>query len=150
MMCGWATYVEIPTVVITYLSILTTMPNFGSFRKLSNRMMMMINRLCNTHRCSLSLYQFSYDDHGRKDVPAQLKYIMQFNQQDTLSYVGHSQGTMNFWIAMESNPDLNEKIDAMFALGPVAQIKNMKSFIKRAIPYATAIKVHKTNPFNAK
>lgn len=86
-------------------------------------------------------WDFSFDEHGRLDVPAQLRYILQFIQQDTLSYVGHSQGTMNFWVAMETNPDLNEKIDVMFALGPVAKVQNMKSPIKYAAPYAKYVKL---------
>ena len=55
--------------------------------------------------------QLSFDEIGAIDVPAQLRYILRLNNQDKLSYIGHSQGTMSFWIAMETNPDLNEKID---------------------------------------
>jgi len=86
-------------------------------------------------------WDFSFDEFGGIDVPAQLKYILQFTQQDKLSYVGHSQGTMSFWIAMETNPDLNEKIDIMFALGPVAQMNHIKSPIKYLAPYAKYLKL---------
>jgi len=86
-------------------------------------------------------WDFSFDEFGGIDVPAQLQYILQFIQQDKLSYVGHSQGTTSFWIAMETNPDLNEKIDIMFALGPVAHLSNIKSPIKYVAPYASKIKL---------
>ena len=134
-MCGWATYVEIPTVVNMFLSILTSIPNFGNFRKL-------INRLMRTNgSCNIQHSQLSFDEYGRFDVAAQLKSILQLTQQDKLSFVGHSQGSVNFWVAMESNPDLNEKIDVMFALGPVARMGNMTNSIIYAAPYSDHIKV---------
>jgi len=85
--------------------------------------------------------RFRFDEFGKFDVPAQIHYILQFIQQEKLSYIGHSQGTMSFWIAMETNPELNEKIEIMFALGPVARVKNIKSPIKKLAPYAKNIRV---------
>jgi len=88
-----------------------------------------------------SFWNFSFDEIGAIDVPAQLRYILRLNNQDKLSYIGHSQGTMSFWIAMETNPDLNEKIDLMFGLGPVAHITHMQTPIKYIAPYAREIKL---------
>ena len=89
------------------------------------------------------LMRFRFDEHGAIDVPAQIRYILQFIIQDKLSYIGHSQGTMSFWIAMETNPDLNDKVEAMFALGPVARLSNVISPIKKIAPYSKKIKVIK-------
>ena len=86
---------------------------------------------------------FRFDEHGAIDAPAQIRYILQFIEQDKLSYIGHSQGTMSFWIAMETNPDLNDKVEAMFALGPVARLSNVISPIKKIAPYSKKIKVIK-------
>ena len=86
---------------------------------------------------------FRFDEHGAIDAPAQIRYILQFIKQDKLSYIGHSQGTMSFWIAMETNPDLNDKVEAMFALGPVARLSNVISPIKKIAPYSKKIKVIK-------
>ncbi|KZS21232.1 Lipase-like protein [Daphnia magna] len=59
-----------------------------------------------------SFWDFSFDQIGQYDVPANLRYILAYTNQATLSYVGHSQGTLTFYIAMETNPDLNEKVIA--------------------------------------
>jgi len=88
-----------------------------------------------------TFWDFSFDEHGAIDAPAQIRYILQLIQQDKLSYIGHSQGTMSFWIAMETNPDLNDKIEAMFALGPVARLNNVISPIKYAAPYVKYLKL---------
>jgi len=89
-----------------------------------------------------TFWDFSFDEHGAIDAPAQIRYILQFIEQDKLSYIGHSQGTMSFWIAMETNPDLNDKIEAMFALGPVAHLGNLKSSaIKYVAKNVKAIKL---------
>lgn len=83
----------------------------------------------------------SFDEIGQLDVPAQLRYILQLTNHQQMSYVGHSQGTLVFWIAMETNPDLNERINMMFALGPVARVANMISPLRYAAPYAGKIQV---------
>ena len=61
--------------------------------------------------------------------------------QDQISYIGHSQGTLTFWIAMETNPDLNDKIKHMFALAPVATVANMLSPIRLIAQYADSLEV---------
>ena len=121
----------------TYLSIPTLTLSFGTFRKLNTG----YNQRENLVLIILNVKCLRFDEFGGIDVPAQLQYILQFIQQDKLSYVGHSQGTTSFWIAMETNPDLNEKIEIMFALGPVAHLSNIKSPIKYVAPYASKIKV---------
>ena len=57
---------------------------------------------------------------------------------------------MSFWIAMETNPDLNDKIEAMFALGPVARLNNVISPIKYAAPYVKYLKVSSITQCNKK
>jgi len=88
-----------------------------------------------------NFWKFSFDEIGQYDVPAQLQYILKLTKQDALSYVGHSQGTMAFWIAMETNPDLNEKIDIMFGLGPVAHMNHMITPIRYLAPLAKEAKI---------
>ena len=82
-----------------------------------------------------------FNEIGSIDAPAQLRYILELTKQETLSYIGHSQGTMSFWVAMETNPDLNDKIDLMFALGPAARLAHMRSPVKYLAPYFKEIEV---------
>lgn len=77
-----------------------------------------------------------FDQIGQYDVPANLRYILAYTNQATLSYVGHSQGTLTFYIAMETNPDLNEKVNMMFALAPITTVAHMRSPLRLIAPYA--------------
>ncbi len=78
-------------------------------------------------------------------MPANLEYILRVTGQNQLSYVGHSQGTLTFWIAMETRPELNRKINMMFALAPVATVAHMLSPIRLIAPYADSLEVTRTN-----
>jgi lysosomal acid lipase/cholesteryl ester hydrolase len=55
--------------------------------------------------------------------------------------VGHSQGTLTFYIAMETNPDLNEKVNLMFALAPITTVAHMRSPLRLIAPYADNLEV---------
>lgn len=68
-------------------------------------------------------------------MPANLRYILAYTNQQTLSYVGHSQGTLTFYIAMETNPDLNEKVNMMFALAPITTVAHMRSPLRLIAQY---------------
>lgn len=74
-------------------------------------------------------------------MPANLRYILALTGQETLSYVGHSQGTLTFFIAMETNPDLNDKVNMMFALAPITTVAHMRSPLRLIAPYAENIEV---------
>ena len=71
---------------------------------------------------------------------------MELTKQPTLSYVGHSQGTLTFFIAMETNPELNSKINQMYALAPVTTVANARSPIRLIAPYADNVEVIKMEP----
>lgn len=87
----------------------------------------------------------SFDEIGSIDVPANLRYILEVTGQSTLTYVGHSQGTLTFFIALETHPDLNEKINQMFALAPVSTVAHMRSPLRFVAPYADSIEVFLKN-----
>lgn len=82
-----------------------------------------------------------FDQSGLYDVPAHINYILQVTGHQTISYVGHSQGTLTFFVAMEVHPELNERINFMFALAPVARLANMRSPIRLLAPYADDLEV---------
>ncbi len=88
---------------------------------------------------SLTISRF--DQIGKYDVPANLRYILSYTNQPSLSYVGHSQGTLTFYIAMETNPDLNEKVNMMFALAPITTVAHMRSPLRLIAPYADQLEV---------
>ena len=82
-----------------------------------------------------------FDEIANIDLPDQLNYVLALTGQPTLSYVGHSQGTLTFFVAMERHPELNNKINQMFALAPVTTVANMKSPLRLLAPYADEAEV---------
>lgn len=45
-------------------------------------------------------WSFSFDEMGKFDIPAALIYISDVANVSKISYVGHSMGTVMFWVAM--------------------------------------------------
>jgi len=70
---------------------------------------------------------------GLKDIPAMVKFIQKETASDSgeikkISYMGHSQGTSQFFAGMTLLPEFYEKsFNGMIALGPVTNLENIKS-----------------------
>ena len=69
---------------------------------------------------------------GKYDIPAVLNYILAKTGRDKLIYIGHSMGTTMFWVAMETHPELNQKIQLMVcsSIGNKILINKKKNLIK--------------------
>lgn len=71
-----------------------------------------------------------------------IDYILAKTKSKSLTYAGHSQGTTAFWVLASTKPQYNKKIDAMFALAPIAYVANVKSPLFRALlPFDSLITV---------
>lgn len=65
-------------------------------------------------------WQFSFHEIGIYDLPAVIDYILRITKQEKLYYIGHSQGTSQFYVLCSQRPEYNRKIKAHFSLAPVA------------------------------
>nr|XP_029540540.1 lysosomal acid lipase/cholesteryl ester hydrolase-like isoform X1 [Oncorhynchus nerka] len=63
-----------------------------------------------------------YDEMAKKDLPAVVNHILKTTGQETIYYVGHSQGTTIAFVAFSSMPELASKIKMFFGLAPVATV----------------------------
>jgi lysosomal acid lipase/cholesteryl ester hydrolase len=54
----------------------------------------------------------------------------------------HSMGATMFYIAAASHPELNEKIDLMIGLAPVASMAHFSSPVKVLAPHVDVIQVN--------
>ncbi|KFP48265.1 Lipase member M, partial [Cathartes aura] len=72
--------------------------------------------------CQKEFWQFSFDEIGKYDIPAELYFIMNKTGQKDLYYVGHSEGSTAGFIAFSTYPELAQKVKVFFALGPAATI----------------------------
>ena len=56
-------------------------------------------------------WRFSFDQMGQHDLPTMLNYVLELTKKERLSYIGHSMGTMAFWIMMNHWPCMNTKVE---------------------------------------
>ncbi|NXR99857.1 LIPM Lipase, partial [Oxylabes madagascariensis] len=77
--------------------------------------------------CQKEFWQFSFDEMGKYDIPAELNFIMSKTGQKDVYYIGHSEGSAAGFITFSTYPDLSQKIKEFFALAPVATISHATS-----------------------
>ncbi|XP_065909438.1 gastric triacylglycerol lipase-like [Dysidea avara] len=71
-------------------------------------------------------WNFTFDEHALKDLPAMVNYILSVTGKTQLSYVGHSQGTTMGFAGFSTLPDLADKVNLFVALAPVATVHHIK------------------------
>ncbi|KAF2890007.1 hypothetical protein ILUMI_16166, partial [Ignelater luminosus] len=72
-------------------------------------------------------WDWSFHDIGLYDLPAFIDYILHATKQEKLFYIGHSQGTSNFFVLNSEKPEYNKKFRLMVGLAPVAYLSNAKT-----------------------
>ncbi|XP_014260504.1 lipase 3-like [Cimex lectularius] len=75
-------------------------------------------------------WDYSVHELGYYDVPALIDYILKQTGYSKLTYIGHSQGTSQFFIMGSTRPEYNDKVNVMAALGPVAYLDHTHGLIK--------------------
>lgn len=78
-------------------------------------------------------WEFSWHEMGVYDLPAVIDYVLDKTGYPDLFYIGHSQGTTQFWIFNEFNHSYESKVKAMFALAPIAFLGHSKSLVLQII-----------------
>nr|CAG4708304.1 unnamed protein product [Naegleria fowleri] len=72
-------------------------------------------------------WRFSFSEMAKFDFPAQIKYVLKYTKSEKISYIGHSQGTTQAFVALSLFPELQKKIDLFIALAPVCSLKHQTS-----------------------
>lgn len=70
---------------------------------------------------------------GLYDVPANLGYILNKTGFDQVIYVGHSQGTTQWFIANALNKNLAKHFKAFIGLAPVIYVGNSNSIAAKTL-----------------
>jgi len=76
---------------------------------------------------SRKFWDFSWDEMALIDLPAQLGYVLNYTNHTSVSYVGHSEGTIQMFANLAHSNELWEKVNYFAALGPVAYTYHLKS-----------------------
>ncbi|CAI2370464.1 unnamed protein product [Moneuplotes crassus] len=79
-------------------------------------------------------WNFTFDSMGYYDLPSNIDYILDYTDNKKLTYIGHSQGTIQFF-AGNSIKNIASKVDSFVGLGPVMYVENQRS------PIITLLKV---------
>ena len=75
-------------------------------------------------------WEFSFDHIAQYDVPANIKFVKQRDNVEKVYYIGHSQGTLTFFLAYMNDPEFMENNVAKFvALGTVPNVNNAPHFL---------------------
>ena len=75
-------------------------------------------------------WDFSFDHMAAYDVPANINFVKNREGVEKVYYIGHSQGTLTFFLAYMNNPEFMEKNIAKFiALGTVPNVNNAPHFL---------------------
>lgn len=84
-------------------------------------------------------WKFSWDQMGKYDLPAAFDKVRNVTYADKLTYIGHSMGTTMFWVSLQENPGMEDQVEQMIGLGPVAKVNHMKSPLKHLAPWINQI-----------
>ncbi|KFV13967.1 Lysosomal acid lipase/cholesteryl ester hydrolase, partial [Tauraco erythrolophus] len=79
--------------------------------------------------CQKEFWQFSFDEIGKYDVPAELYFIMNKTGQKDVYFVSHSEASAAGFIAFSTHPELAQRVKLFFALGPVATVTHATSLL---------------------
>ena len=70
-------------------------------------------------------WHHSFPEFAKFDMPAFFKYIKNQTGVEKLTYVGHSQGTIEMFYAMATNPQfIHDNVNLFVGLGPFATLTN--------------------------
>ncbi|KAJ8734244.1 hypothetical protein PYW07_014795 [Mythimna separata] len=69
-------------------------------------------------------WNYTFDEHGNYDIPAMIDYVLRTTGYSKLFYIGHSQGTTDYFAMNSLRPEYNDKVRVGIMLAPVAWMKH--------------------------
>jgi pimeloyl-ACP methyl ester carboxylesterase len=72
-----------------------------------------------------AFWAFSWQEMGQYDIPAEIDYVLETTGAQTLTYIGHSQGTTQMYALLSEYPEFSSKLNLYVGLGPVATVRNV-------------------------
>ena len=78
-------------------------------------------------------WDFTWMHMADYDIPAMIDFVLKETKKPKLTYIGHSQGSLQMFAHLSSNPEFIKKLNIFIALGPVGTIKNIEvEFLRKA------------------
>merc|ERR1712150_352192 len=79
------------------------------------------------------------DDHGTKDLPLMLNFVLEETKQEKLVYIGHSMGATALFMMCDVKPEFNSKIKDAYLLAPVADLTNITGLPQNLVKSAKLV-----------
>jgi len=70
-------------------------------------------------------WAFSWDEMAQFDFPTNINYILARTGQSKISYIGHSEGTIQAFAGLITQPALADKLHVYIGLAPVAYVNHI-------------------------
>ncbi|UIZ29912.1 hypothetical protein KXD40_002895 [Peronospora effusa] len=67
-----------------------------------------------------AFWDYSWEDMGKFDLPAMIKYVRKMSGRKTISFVGFSEGAIQAFVTFSEDQELAKSVSYFAALGPVA------------------------------
>ena len=75
-------------------------------------------------------WNFSFDEMAQYDLPALINTIKSRDKVEKVYYIGHSQGTLIYFLAYMNNPEyIENSIEKFVALGTIPNVNNAPHFL---------------------
>jgi len=84
---------------------------------------------------SEEFWDFTIDHMALFDLPAHVDYVLRATGQPSLSYIGHSEGTIQAFAGFSRNSTLSSKVNLFVAFAPMAYAHHQTSFVFGALAY---------------
>jgi pimeloyl-ACP methyl ester carboxylesterase len=91
----------------------------------------MINNNYN-HR-EKEFWDFSWDQMALIDFPSMIAYVKNATGQEKITYIGHSEGTIQAFAGLVANNSVADSLNLFIALAPVAYVQYVESPILQAL-----------------
>ncbi|KAJ8734583.1 hypothetical protein PYW08_013833 [Mythimna loreyi] len=72
-------------------------------------------------------WNFTFDEHGYFDIPAMIDYVLRATGHTKLFYMGHSQGTTDYFVMNSLRPEYNDKVRVGIMIAPVAWMRHFNN-----------------------
>ncbi|TEA13452.1 putative lipase [Colletotrichum sidae] len=86
---------------------------------------------------SIDFWNFSIDEFAFHDIPDTISYILETTGQESLSYIGFSQGTAQAFATLAIHPKLNQQVNVFIALAPAMSPAGLSNGIVDALVKAS-------------